>query len=167
MSQKERAELDLIREGMKLEVPGEGGKGKITFTCPVVKDPYQLKDNSNVAVKMVTKLEARLTTNGQLDEYNKQVRDFLDRGVIEEISLEELTAWEREGQPQLHQPPWCRTGLFCYYKVAHCLQQQSEEQWDILRDPAEGPKLIDSPHRSPDNLPLLQTCGIVGPEQSI
>ena len=68
MSQKERAELDLIREGMKLEVPGEGGKGKITFTCPVVKDPYQLKDNSNVAVKMVTKLEARLTTNGQLDK---------------------------------------------------------------------------------------------------
>ena len=84
---------------MTLELPKTVGKGKITFKYPVIKDPHQLKGNYGVAVKMATKLEDCLVRDGQLEEYNSQIQDYLERNVIESISVEEQDAWQKQGSP--------------------------------------------------------------------
>ena len=94
MSRKEREELRLISEGITLKLPEtEDQKGKLNMVYPLLKDPNLLGDNGNVAKGMASKLEERLIRTNKLEEYNTQLLNYLDRGVIGEISREELDSW--------------------------------------------------------------------------
>ena len=48
---------------------------------------------------MATKLENCLIRNKQLEDYNAQIQDYLHRGVIEPISIEEQDTWQKQGSP--------------------------------------------------------------------
>ena len=43
---------------------------------------------------MAQKLESRLIKSGSIAAYNKELQDFVDRGVLRLISEEEMEAWQ-------------------------------------------------------------------------
>ena len=90
MSRRDREELNAIKENMILDTE----KKEITFTYPLLQDPYVLGDNRQQATSMAHGLEKRLKSKGELERYNEQMRDMIQRDAIRKISQEELEAWD-------------------------------------------------------------------------
>ena len=82
LSRRDERELRLIKEGMQLDLD----MNQLKFEYPLIKDPSVLQDNRQQAISMAAGLEKRLLKSGELEAYNTEIRDFLDRGVIREIS---------------------------------------------------------------------------------
>ena len=82
LSKRERRELQAIRDNMILDKENK----RLNFTYPLIKDPSVLTDNRHQAIMLAKGLEKRLKRNNELDAYNEALRDFLNRGVILEIS---------------------------------------------------------------------------------
>jgi hypothetical protein len=89
LSRKEQSELLMIEKGMELNEETQ----RVTFHYPLVKDPSVLSDNRGQAIAMAAGLERRLERNGQTPAYNAELKQFLERGVIRELTEEEMAAW--------------------------------------------------------------------------
>ena len=90
MSRREEKELAMIEESVSLDVE----KKELSMYYPLLKDGKVLGDNKQQAIGVARGLEHSLIKKKQLDEYNSAFDDFIERGVIREISQEELDSWE-------------------------------------------------------------------------
>ena len=66
---------------------------QVTFKYPYIKDINLLHDNHRKDISISSKLEARLKTKSELENYNKELQEFIGRGVLWELNEEELENW--------------------------------------------------------------------------
>ena len=69
----------------------------VRSTYPVIGDITKLKDNRLQVIGMEAGLEKRLIKSGELAEYNNQFQDYIDRGVLEQVSLDEIEKYKENG----------------------------------------------------------------------
>ena len=67
---------------------------RVTFKYPFINDINLLRDNRRQAIAIAAKLETRLKLKSELLAYNKEIQDFLDRGVLCNLTKHELESWE-------------------------------------------------------------------------
>ena len=87
MTRREACELKLVKDGMKLE----GGQIKAMY--PFIKQG-NLSNNQGQVMSMQSSLEKRLMKTDKIEVYNSCFQDFINRGVLKEVTEEELEAWE-------------------------------------------------------------------------
>ncbi len=86
LSWKEQQELQEIEKGLDLDTVAR----KWTATYPMERDPSELRNNFNQALSCMASLEKRLKRTGQLEEFNLQFQDTVQRGVFRELTEMEL-----------------------------------------------------------------------------
>jgi hypothetical protein len=82
---KENTEYEIILSKLRLDVD----RKKWVAGYPFNTMAERLIDNYNQARGYMSKVEARLLKTGRLDEFNRQVQDKVDRGVIKAVPPEE------------------------------------------------------------------------------
>ena len=87
-SRKEQEELEMLKSGVTLK------DGRIYVKYPFVRDPSCLPNNRAAVVRIAEKQEKRLIKSGFLEEYNKELKKYLDRGAAIKLSEEELANWK-------------------------------------------------------------------------
>ena len=90
LSRNEQYELDVIRSNAQLDPTNN----RWTTTYPFKVDPRILDDNKEQAIALMKKQEKRLLKNQEdAEQYRKVFQEFIDRGVITEITEEEQKSW--------------------------------------------------------------------------
>ena len=79
----EARELQEIEEGLSLDTT----RRKWTARYPYYSDPCVLENNLSQAAACLHSLERRLVKHGQMDNFNAQFKDAVERGVFKEIRL--------------------------------------------------------------------------------
>ena len=64
------------------------------FKYPVVNDLAKLGDNRAQVTAIEAKVEARLMKKGMIEDYNKEMQGYLERGTFREISEDEMREWK-------------------------------------------------------------------------
>ena len=90
MTRKEQEELSLNESNISVDLSMK----RVTFKYPFIKDINLLLDNRRQAITIAAKLETRLKLKSELFAYNKEIQDFLDRGVLRNLTKHELERWE-------------------------------------------------------------------------
>ena len=90
MTRKEQEELAIIEENISVDL----FNGQVTFKYLYIKDINLLHDNRRHTISIASKLEARLKAKSELADYNKELQEFIGRGVLRELTKEELENWE-------------------------------------------------------------------------
>ena len=86
-SRKDQDDLDMIRKGVKLE------NGKLEVSYHFSRDPHCLPNNRRQVVMMAEKQERRLIKTGQLEDYNREIQKYIDRGGVVKLSKKEIADW--------------------------------------------------------------------------
>ena len=89
MTRREQEELGMIEKNLQVD----SNTKTATFRYPVIKDLSILTDNRRQAIQMIKGLESRLIKKGEMADYNQELRGFVDRGVLRELSPKELEEW--------------------------------------------------------------------------
>ena len=90
LSRKDSRELQMIKDNLVVDTRLQ----RVTLKYPLVKDPSVVKDNRWQAVNITTGLEKKLLASlEKLDAYNLELKGFLDRGVLVELSAKEMEEW--------------------------------------------------------------------------
>ena len=90
MTAREQAELSLIESNIKLDLE----TATTTFQYPVIGDLSNLSDNRVQVVAIESKVESRLLKKGILEEYNKEMRGYIERKVFVELEEDEMKSWD-------------------------------------------------------------------------
>ena len=90
MTKKEQEELAMIESNISIDLINQ----QVNFKYPFIRDVNLLHDNWKQAIAIDAKLEPRLKVKQELTDYNKEIREFLDRGVLRELTKQELESWE-------------------------------------------------------------------------
>ena len=93
---KEENELHLIRDNIKIV------DGEVQVTYPFIKDPCCLQNNRSTVVKVATRLWHSLKKDGLLNEYQEEMKKYIDRGTFVKLSQEELNMYEGPHQYITH-----------------------------------------------------------------
>ena len=86
----EAMELSQIELGLSLDVDAK----RWTVSYPYKVDPDILSDNYSQAYACMVSIEKRLRKTGNLEAFNEQFRDCVQRKVFEKVSAEELEKYE-------------------------------------------------------------------------
>jgi hypothetical protein len=89
ISFNDNKEYDEIINGLKLDVETK----KQTVSYPFCVLPWTLIDNFRLARKGMEMQERRLIKSGQLEEFNSQLHDNVERGVFQDLRLKEITEY--------------------------------------------------------------------------
>ena len=87
LSCQEEEELKLIEDGVTVK------DGKTHIRYPFIKDPYLLQDNRFSMIKRSESLEKSLKRRNMKEAYDEEFKKFIERGVISEVSNEELESY--------------------------------------------------------------------------
>ena len=90
---QEQLELQLLRDAVSYDEE----KGVIKCSYPIVGDLSKFENNFE---QVKTKAEANwrsLARKGHLEAYSAQIKDYVDRGVIKEVSMEEVKRYQDSG----------------------------------------------------------------------
>ena len=91
LSRIEQNELDVIKNNLKLDPI----KNQWTTRYPYRCDPSILEDNRTQALLMLERTEKRLSRSKySADKYCEQFKDFIERGILTEISEEEECSYK-------------------------------------------------------------------------
>ena len=90
ISYEELTELESIEEKLTLDIEA----AKWTTEYSYKQDPSILSDNYAQAFACMTSTTKRLARRGQLDAYDKQFQDNIDRGVFKEVTEEEIKSYQ-------------------------------------------------------------------------
>ena len=90
MPRKEQEQLAMIESNISVNLISR----QVNFKYPFITSINLLHDNRKQAIAIATKLEACLKVKQELFDYKKEIREFLDRGVLRELSKHELESWE-------------------------------------------------------------------------
>ena len=85
----EAKELSVIEEGLSLDTTNKVW----TAAYPFSTDPAILKNNFSQAFACMASIEKRLHKNNQIEKFNEQFEDAVNRGVFIEVSEEEQNAY--------------------------------------------------------------------------
>ena len=88
MTRKEQEKVSLIESNISVDPNNK----RVTFKYPFIRDINLLHDNRKQAIAIAVKLETRLKVKSELPDYNKEIREFLDRGVLRQVPKQELRA---------------------------------------------------------------------------
>ena len=88
LSRDDREVYNLVCKGMTLDEEN----AKITAQYPVNDYYLKLEDNRKQAITRQTSVEKSLKKREQLEPYNANFQDAIDRGVLVEVSLDEIEA---------------------------------------------------------------------------
>ena len=87
----EQQELNVIRENLVLDPVGQ----HFTTCYPYKEDPKVLDDNRHQAIRLMERLEKQLQRSSVVaEQYNAEFNDFVERGVIELISEDEMKEYK-------------------------------------------------------------------------
>ena len=86
-SRKEQDELELLKKSIKLE------GGQLSVSYPFINDPNCLPNNRNEVLLMAQRQEQMLKSKGMLDRYNEELKKYVDRGILEPISKQEMNEY--------------------------------------------------------------------------
>ena len=89
MTKREADELTLIED----KVMVDEASSTIWLHYPLIKDPALLSNNRAQAIVIESGVQSKLMKNGQLEAYNKVIKDYIERGVFKELSQEEMDDW--------------------------------------------------------------------------
>ena len=89
LSWEENNELAIIEEGLVLDED----KCKWTAKYPFHTSPTILEDNKYQAKACMKRLEQQLIKKGDLDAFNQQFEETVERGVFKKLTEEEAAAW--------------------------------------------------------------------------
>ena len=99
VSFKEQEEGKLIKQSMEFDYKNK----EVHASYPYIKDPAKVfppdQSNYKLASKLATNLKRSLTRDNLLLEYQSNWDDMIKRGVIRELSDEEMESWESAGNP--------------------------------------------------------------------
>ena len=99
LSFKEQSEGELIKKSMTFDFE----KKKVSARFPFLRDPAKVfppeKSNRKIAEKMAMNLMKSLKKENKLHQYTECFAEQIERGVMRELSEEEMAAWERAGNP--------------------------------------------------------------------
>ena len=70
---------------------------KCVVTYPMLEDPAVLRNNEWQARAMSLSLEKQLRRKASLETYNVEFQDYIDRGVLVEVTEAEIGNWEKVG----------------------------------------------------------------------
>ena len=87
LSCQEEEELKLIEDGVTVK------DGNTYIRYPFIKDPYLLQDNRFSMIKRSESLEKSLKRKNMKEAYDEEFQKFIERGVISEVSNEELESY--------------------------------------------------------------------------
>lgn len=87
---KENLELTAIESGLELDTI----KKVWTAEYPLEKDANLLKDNRNQVMSCMLSLEKRLKKVGQIEAFNQQFCEAVDRGVFRKLSQAEMKSYQ-------------------------------------------------------------------------
>ena len=90
----------MIKKGIQLDKD----RKELNIQYPFVKNPSCLTDNRSTALKIASRMEARLRKEGQLAAYRMEFQKFLQRGAVREVSIEELSKYEGPKSYISHHP---------------------------------------------------------------
>lgn len=87
LSRIDQYQYSVIRNNLRLDPVND----VFTTTYPYEQEPTVLEDNRSQAIALMQKTEKRLSRNPtHAKEYCEQFQDFIDRGVLSEITDEEM-----------------------------------------------------------------------------
>ena len=99
ISFKEQEEAKLIKQSIDFDYE----KKEIRVSYPYLKDPRKIfppdQTNYKLALKLCNNLKNSLTRDGLISEYQSNWDEMTARGVIRELSDEEIVTWEQSGNP--------------------------------------------------------------------
>ena len=90
LSYEEMQELEAIETGLTLNTVEQYWVSEYPFK----RDPGILQDNYSQAFACMTSTEKRLKKRNQLEAYNLQFQETVNRGVFEEVSEEEISSYK-------------------------------------------------------------------------
>ena len=91
LSLKEYRELNVIKSKLSYDEHAKVW----TASYPYLRDPFVLKDNYDIALKVLIKRENKLMKDGILmEKYKEQIEDFVNRKVIRKMSESEIENWD-------------------------------------------------------------------------
>ena len=90
LSRKQQAELRMIENNVWIDKMQQ----RVEVRYPAIKDFGVLTDNREQVIARAISLEKRLLKTGMKGSYDDQVKDFLARGVLEEINDEEMENYD-------------------------------------------------------------------------
>jgi hypothetical protein len=85
MTWQENSELETVDKNLELDMENR----KLTASYPFVTPPIVLKENYGEAVACMHSMERRLIKQGNLEHFNKNFQEIIDRGVFKELTQEE------------------------------------------------------------------------------
>ena len=88
MSYKEEHELELIEDSVTIE------DGQVFCQYPFIRDPNVLSDNRSEMLNKSIRMEQSMKRRGILEDYNAEFKKFIDRGVISEVTKEEIDSYD-------------------------------------------------------------------------
>ena len=91
---EEQRELELLKKAITYDQK----RKRCTVSYPILGDLSALRNNEWQAVAMASSLERQMKKKGKLECYNSEFEDYLARGVLEEVSKEEIRTWEKNGR---------------------------------------------------------------------
>ena len=94
-TRKEQEEEDLMRENFAYD---ESQKRCIA-SYPVIGDISKIRDNSYQGLAVMKSQERRLLKTGNKEAFDKQFADYVKRGVLVEVSVQEIQTRKNQGKP--------------------------------------------------------------------
>ena len=99
MSFREQEDAKLIRSKMHMDFENN----EVHAEFPFIEDPSKVfhpsKTNRNLVEKMQKNLLRSLKKEGKLKDYTAAFHDQVERGVVRELTQEEIDSWEAAGNP--------------------------------------------------------------------
>ena len=92
-TRQEQRELEMIKKSIVYDEE----KKRCVVSYPILGDTSLLKNNEWQAKAMAVSLERQLKKRDQIEAYNKEFLDYIDRKVIVTVSREEIDDWQRSG----------------------------------------------------------------------
>ena len=99
VSFKDQEEGRLIKDSIDFDYE----KKEVRVSYPYLKDPHKIfppdQSNFKLASKLANNLKNSLSKDDLLNEYSENWDDMINRGVIKELSEDEIESWESSGNP--------------------------------------------------------------------
>ena len=92
-SLKEQTELDMLRKGVQHDEDANNLKVSYPFTM----DLSLFQDNREQAIKRMESNIRSLTRKGMKQVYDEQIRDYVKRGVLGPVSVQEIEDYKKAG----------------------------------------------------------------------
>ena len=141
MSMKEYLELEEMRAGISYDTEAR----RVTFHYPYNEKVTLMHDNQHQAEKRAVSLEKSLVKRGYLEEYNKAVQDYIQRGVWVTVPRSEIDEWKSKY-------------LHIHFMAHNCIVKEEKSTKTrivldaTLRKNYTGPSLNDVLKKGPNSL---------------